>query len=133
MEQVLKRLTFEFFGSGQHKLTPEKLFETESAVLLDVRSREEAASVSIHLSAHPNIECCNIPVDEIPDRVDELPKDRLIAVFCPAQVRSSIVYAFLLTKGFEQVRVLEGGYSALTEAVKPGKLLKSIPSKEKRG
>ena len=133
MEQVLKRLTFEFFGSGQHKLTPEKLFDTESAVLLDVRSGEEAASVSIHLSAHPNIKCCNIPVDEIPDRVDELPKDRLIAVFCPAQVRSSIVYAFLLTKGFEQVRVLEGGYSALTEAVKPGKLLKSIPSREKRG
>jgi rhodanese-related sulfurtransferase len=132
MEQVLKRLTFEFFGSGQHKLTPEKLFETESAVLLDVRSREEAGSVSIHLSAHPNIESCNIPVDEIPDRVDELPKDRLIAVFCPAHVRSSIVYAFLLTKGFEQVRVLEGGYGALTEAVKPGKLLKTIPSKEQR-
>ena len=128
MEQVLKRFTFEFFGSGQHKWTPEKLLETESAVLLDVRSREEAASISIGFSQHPNIACRHIPVDEISDRLDELPKDRLIAIFCPAQVRSSIVYAFLLTKGFEQARILEGGYDALTEVIKPGKLLKSIRS-----
>ncbi len=132
MEQILKSLTFEFFGSGQHKLTPEKLFETESAVLLDVRSREESASLSINLSEHQNIECRHIPIDEIPDRFDELPLDWLIAVFCPAHVRSSIVYAFLLTKGFEQVKVLEGGYNALTETLKPGKLLKSIRSQEQR-
>ncbi len=130
MEHVLNSLTFEFFGSGQHKMTPEKLFETESAVLLDVRSQEEAASLSINMSEHPNIECRHIPVNEIPDRFDELPQDRLIAVFCPAQIRSSIVYAFLRTKRFEQVKVLEGGYNALTEALKPGKLLKSIRSEE---
>ncbi|MBS3758533.1 MAG: rhodanese-like domain-containing protein [Desulfobacterales bacterium] len=126
MEQVLKSLTLEFFGSGAHKITPEKLFENKAAVLLDVRSREEAASVSINLSKHDNIECRNIPVDEIPDRWEELPKDRLIAVFCPANVRSSIVYAFLLTKGLEPVKVLEGGYAAITEAVKPGRLLKHL-------
>lgn len=126
MEQVLKSLTLEFFGSGAHKIAPEKLFEAESAVLLDVRSREEAASISITLSKHETIECRNIPVDEIPDRWTELPKDRLIAVFCPANVRSSIVYAFLLTKGLASVKVLEGGYPAITEAVKPGKLLKHI-------
>jgi len=126
MEQVLKSLTLEFFRSGAHKITPEKLFENKAAVLLDVRSREEAASVSINLSKHDNIECRNIPVDEIPDRWEELPKDRLIAVFCPANVRSSIVYAFLLTKGLAPVKVLEGGYAAITEAVKPGKLLKHL-------
>lgn len=132
MEQVLKSLTLEFFGSGQHKLTPEKLFETESAILLDVRSREEAASLSINLTAHENIECRHIPINEMPDRSDELPKNRLIAVFCPAQVRSSIVYAFLLTKGFEQAKVLDGGYNALTEAIKPGMLLKHIRTEEQR-
>ncbi len=131
MEQVLKSLTLEFFGSGKHKITPEKLFETESAVLLDVRSREEADSVSISLSRHSSIECRNIPVDEIPDRLHELPKDRLIAVFCPANVRSSIVYAFLLTKGFDPVKVLEGGYAAVTEAVRPGSLLKHVQARNK--
>ncbi len=126
MEQVLKSLSLEFFGSGQHKLSPEKLFEMESAVLLDVRSKAEADSISFNLLEHKNIDSYHIPVDEIPERFIELPRDRLIAVFCPASVRSAIVYAFLLTKGFERVKVLVGGYPMITEALKPDKLLKYI-------
>ena len=98
----------------------------ENAFLLDVRSREEADSISISLKLHPNIESKNIPVHEIPDRLDETPKDKTIGVFCPANVRSAITYAYLLSKGYPDVRIIEGGYSDLTDALKPGPLLKSL-------
>jgi len=126
MEQVLKKLTLYFFGDGKHKISPEKFFEVENGFLLDVRSKEEAESISIKMKYHQNIECKNIPTDEIPDRIGEIPKEISIAVFCPANVRASIVYAYLLSKGFRDVRILVGGYSALTEAFKPGKVLKVI-------
>ncbi|MCP3874642.1 MAG: rhodanese-like domain-containing protein [Desulfobacteraceae bacterium] len=130
MEQILKSLTIDFFGKGKHKISPEKFFEIENGILLDVRSKEEAGSISIKMEYHFNVESINIPIDEIPDRIDEIPKEKSVAVFCPANVRSAIVYAYLLSKGFPDVRIVEGGYSALTEALKPGKVLK-VSQKEK--
>ncbi|QTA89066.1 rhodanese-like domain-containing protein [Desulfonema magnum] len=126
MEQILKNFTLDFFGKGKHKITPEKFFGMEDAILLDVRSKEEAGSLSVKMEYHSNIKSVNIPVNEIPDRFGEIPKEKFVAVFCPANVRSAIVYAYLLSKGFSDVRIMEGGYSALTEALKPGKVLKAI-------
>ncbi len=76
------------------------------------------------------MESLNIPINEIPHRIDEIPKTKFIAVFCPANVRSAIVYAYLLSKGFTEVRIVEGGYSALTEALKPGQVLRVIQSEK---
>ena len=130
MEQVLKNLTLDFCGEGKHKISPERFFKIENGFLLDVRSKEKASSVSINMEVHPNIESKNIPVNEIPDRIDEIPKEKFVAVFCSAGVRSAIVYAYLLSKGFSNVRILEGGYPALTEALKPGKVLKVLKSQK---
>ena len=130
MEQILKELTLDFFGNGKHKLTPEKLFGMENAFLLDVRSKEEAGAISIKMDFFSNIESKNIPINEIPDRIHEIPEEIPIAVFCPANVRSAIVYAYLLSKGFSHVRILEGGYAALTESLKPGKVLKFMQNEK---
>ena len=130
MEQILKSLTLDFFGKEKHKISPEKFFDMENGLLLDVRSKEEACSISIGMECHSNVESLNIPINEIPDRIDEIPKTKFIAVFCPANVRSAIVYAYLLSKGFTEVRILEGGYSALTEALKPGQVLRVIQSEK---
>ena len=130
MEQLLKSMTLEFFGSGKHKISPEKLLETENVLLLDVRTKEENASVSIKFGPHSNIICKNIPLDELPDRLSEIPENKFIAVFCPAHFRSSMAYVYLRLNGFTDVRILMGGYSALTEAVKPGKVLKVVQNLE---
>ncbi len=130
MEQVLRNLTLEFFGRGKHKISPYKFFEMENGFLLDVRSKEEADSISIKMKSHPNIESSNIPTNEIPDRIHEIPTDKSVAVFCPANVRSAIVYAYLLSKGFSDVRIVDGGYSALTDALKPGQVLKVVQSRK---
>jgi len=124
MEGILRQFTLDFFGRGKHKITPEAFFETENALFLDVRSREEAGSLAIPLSCHENVESLNIPIHEIPDRIGEIPKGKSIGVFCPANVRSAMAYAFLAARGFEDVRIVLGGYAALTEALMPGKLLK---------
>ena len=126
MEQVLRKLTLAFFGKGNHKVSPDKFFEMEKGFLLDVRSREEADSISIAMNLHSNIESKNIPVHEIPDRLDEVPKDKPVGVFCPANVRSAITYAYLLSKGFSDVRIIDGGYAELTGALMPGSVLKVI-------
>ena len=131
MEQILRNLTLDFFGKGKHKITPEKFFEIEDGIFLDVRSKEEAASISIKMGYHLNIQSINIPINEIPDRIDEIPKENPVAVFCPASVRSAIVYAYLLSQGFSNVRIIEGGYPALTEAVMPGKVLKVVQGGDK--
>jgi len=131
MEQILRSLTLDFFGKGKHKISPEKFFEIENGFLLDVRSKEEAGSIAIKMEYHPNVECKNIPIDEIPDRISEIPKEKSVAVFCSANVRSAIVYAYLLSKGFSDIRIVEGGYSALTEALKPGKVLEVLQKNAK--
>ena len=130
MEQILKSLSLDFFGKGKHKISPEKFFEMENGILLDVRSKEEVGSIYIKMEYHSNVESINIPINELPDRIDEIPKGKFIAVFCPANVRSAIAYAYLLSKGFSDVRIVEGGYSSLTEALKPGQVLKALQRKK---
>ena len=131
MENVLRSLTLDFFGNGKHKISPEKFFDGEKGLLLDVRSKEEADSISIKMAPYSTVDCENIPIHELPDRIQDLPRDKAIGVFCPANVRSAIAYAYLLSKGFSKVRIVEGGYAALTAAVKPGKVLKAIQKVEK--
>ncbi len=129
MEQILKNFTFDFFGQGKHKISFDKLMQMDSAILLDVRSRQEVKSISINMECFTNIKCKNIPVDELPDRIDEFSKEDLIATFCPANVRSSIAYAYLWHNGFSFIKILEGGYAGITDAIKPG-MLYNIRKKE---
>lgn len=126
MDQTLRNFTLDFFGKGKHKTSFAAFFEMEDIVFLDVRSKEEADSLSIELKYHDNVQCMKIPINEIPDRLPEIPKEKSIGLFCPSNVRSAMAYAFLLSKGFSDVRILEGGYIALTEAMMPGKILQVV-------
>jgi len=130
MDQVLRSMTLEFFAAGNHKITPGRLLETQNALFLDVRSNEEAGSISVKLQHHPSVVSKHIPVNEIPDRIEEIPKDMFIGIFCSADVRSTMVYMYLVSKGFSRVRIIKGGYSALTEALKPGSIWDSIQAKK---
>jgi len=130
MEQILKNFTLDFFGRGKHKTSFTAFFELEDVIFLDVRSREEMDSLSIELKLHDNVQSMTIPTNEIPDRMHEIPKDKSTGIFCPSNVRSAMVYAFLLSKGFSDVLILEGGYPALTEAMMPGKILQVVQAAE---
>jgi rhodanese-related sulfurtransferase len=60
----------------------------------------------------------------VPDRISEILKDKIIGVRCSSGVRSTMVYLYLRVRGFNKVRLIEGGYAELGEEFNTGKLLK---------
>ena len=60
------------------------MIEEGSAVLIDIRFKEEVQSWSIPFAK-------NIPLNELPSRLNELPKDKLIITACPHNDRANIV------------------------------------------
>ena len=79
--------------------------------LLDVREPFELTA----FGAIPGV--VNIPMEEIPERLDDLPADKSapIVVICQSGTRSIGVSGFLVRKGFSQVFNLAGGtYAWLT-------------------
>ncbi len=52
----------------------------------------------------------NIPVDELRDRINEVPKGKKIAVHCGVGIRSYIASRILMQSGFEEVYNISGGY-----------------------
>jgi rhodanese-related sulfurtransferase len=83
--------------------TPEMLvmLEEGEAVLIDIRFPEEYKAWSMGFSK-------NIPLNELPDRLNELPKDKLIITACPHNDRANIARMFLTLKGYN-ARYLNDG------------------------
>ncbi|MHA1838484.1 MAG: rhodanese-like domain-containing protein [Candidatus Ranarchaeia archaeon] len=123
IESIMRTMDFEFFGLGKHKTKPTDHFLKENAVFLDVRSEKEHDTIAFKLKYHMPV--IHIPFEELPDRLNDVPKDKHIGVFCSSGVRASIAYIYLRAKGYENVRILEGGYSIVDE-FKPGKLHKIV-------
>ncbi len=126
--EVLKSMSLEFFGKGKHKISPSNHFAQKNAVFLDVRSKEEHETISFNLIYHMPV--LHIPICEIPERFNEIPRDKFVGIFCSTGTRAAMVYLYLRSLGYENVRVLEGGYNGLSEEFKPGKLLKHLSKKE---
>ncbi len=124
MEELLKTMTFEFFASGKHKITPAMFLAEKDSLFLDVRSKEEVETIAFGLSHHTSV--LHIPINEVPERLSEIAKDKLVGVFCSSGVRSTLVYFYLRACGFEKVKIIEGGYAEFVEELKPGKLLKQL-------
>ncbi len=122
--EILREMTFEFFGSGGHKIEPEALFAAKDAILLDVRAPPEQESIQLKLRHH--IRVLWIPTEQVPDRLAEIPRNVPIGVFCTTGFRSAVVWLYLRAKGYENVRVVLGGYEALTSLLLPGRLLNWI-------
>ena len=117
MKNLLREFTPEFLAANRYKLSATETLECTDVILLDVRSadEEDCMSIAADLAHYPGIEYLHLPMNELPDRLDELPADRDILIFCRTTNRSAMVYAFLRTQGFERVRLVEGGYVALVK------------------
>jgi len=120
LDKLISEMTFDFFGSGQHKISADKLFSQPEGILLDIRSKEEVETLSLPLSN--DIIVLHIPTNEIPQRLGEIPTDQPVAIFCSAGIRAAIIYAYLRMKNYTQVRILVGGLEDLVTHAKPGSL-----------
>ncbi|NCD33503.1 MAG: rhodanese-like domain-containing protein [Spartobacteria bacterium] len=123
-EKVICAMDFNYFGTSQHKMEVDAFLKAERPLLLDVRAKEELETVRLPLKYMCDV--LEIPTDEVPARLDEIPRDRLIGVFCSSGVRCVIIFAYLKSKGFDQVKVLPGGYAPMMDALKPGRIYKKI-------
>ena len=86
--------------------------EMENKFLLDVRTQDEFALGSLSGAV-------NIPLDELRDRMSELPKDRMIYTFCAVGLRGYLAYRILTQHGFDKVRNLSGGLKTYRAATAP--------------
>jgi len=75
----------------------------ENPLFLDVRKNEEFEEGCIPESIH-------IPLDELRERIHELPKDRHLIVTCRTGIRSYAAVRILKQSGFELLSNLSGGY-----------------------
>ena len=87
-----------------------KLIEEKKAVLVDIRFPEETKTWRMGFGLF-------IPLNELPKRLAELPKDKIIVTACPHKDRSSIAMAYLRTKGYN-ARYLTDGLIGLAEALR---------------
>lgn len=127
LDQVLRQMDIEFVGRGRHKVTLEKLFATPQALLLDIRTPEEQASLPLLFPGR--IPCVHIPLDMLPQRWDEIDSAAAVGVFCPHGVRAAIAYAYLRARGYANVMVVDGGYAAVTELARPGAVLQNMATR----
>ena len=81
----------------------------ENQLLLDVRNPDEVLAGTI-----PG--AMNIPLDQLRERLDELPRDKEILAFCQAGLRGYLACRILSLNGFS-CRNLSGGYKTYQAAV----------------
>ena len=81
-------------------------------LVIDVREAGELAICALPGALH-------LPMQEVPARLGEIPRDRALVVLCHHGVRSRMVAEFLVRHGFEDVANLAGGIDAWAEEVDP--------------
>jgi rhodanese-related sulfurtransferase len=100
----------------EFEITPEEvsaLRQTGSDfVLLDVREPHEIETAKVAGSV-------NIPMGEIPARVQELDPEQHIVVMCHRGIRSANVAVWLQRQGFERVQSMRGGIDRWSKEVDP--------------
>ena len=92
----------------------DRLAEAEPPLLLDVREPFEWDIVSVHADGE-----VRVPLGELPDRMNELPRDREIVVYCRSGTRSLIAAGALVDAGFRRVDNLTGGILAWVGEIDP--------------
>jgi len=92
---------------GDFSLARWEDLDTARTTLLDVREAAE-----LKLGYVP--QAVNIPLSQLRDRYQELPRDREIWIYCQAGQRSYYANRFLLQKGY-RVRNLPGGYKTFRQ------------------
>lgn len=98
-------------------VTPEQLADRlkrspGAYVLLDVREPDERETARIEPSIH-------IPMNEVPNRLAEVPRDRPVVVYCHHGSRSAMVAGYLEGEGYDKVANLTGGIDRWSARVDP--------------
>ena len=90
-------------------------------LILDVREPWETHTASVQpIADTAAFDVLFMPMQSIPQRLQELPQDRPIACLCHHGVRSQQVAAFLQRQGFVNVINIAGGIDTWSRELDPG-------------
>ena len=89
----------------------QRLDAGEDLMILDVREPYECQIASIGGTL--------IPMNQVPDRLAEIDRDREIVVQCRSGARSQRVAEFLAAQGYPNVKNLAGGILAWADQIDP--------------
>jgi rhodanese-related sulfurtransferase len=95
---------FDYFARKEMKIDSERLVKgiKEGEIqLIDIRFKEEFEAWRMGFAI-------NIPLNELPARLKELPKDKLIVTACPHMDRAILAMAYLRTQGFDSQYLTDG-------------------------
>lgn len=82
-----------------------RLQAREDLALIDIRSDAELAQGMLPRATH-------LPMHLIPLRMDELPRDKPVVLYCRSGARSYHACAYLMQQGYDNVINLRGGIIA---------------------
>lgn len=119
LNELLKAMDFDFLGSGKHGMSVEgmrKALGDGQYLFLDVRTRRELEYLILPFATH-------IPLNELPDRLEELPRDKTVVAFCSSIFRGGVAYAYLRANGFE-AKAMTASLEEMIAILKPGPLAK---------
>jgi rhodanese-related sulfurtransferase len=110
-----ERITARMIEDGQlfvdlPQVEARALLEAGDVLLIDVRTSHEVAQGMLPGARH-------IPMDELEERLAEIPKRGMKIVYCAGGGRSASVCDRLAADGYEDVFNLDGGFSEWTGAV----------------
>ena len=123
MADVLREMDIEFLVAGEYGIIVNdaaQYINHEHFLFLDVRTNEERKHLDLPFALH-------IPLNQLPDRLDEVPRDKFIITFCLTGFRAAMGYAFLRTKGFYEIKALKGRLDELAGAMVPGRFYRLKP------
>lgn len=118
--ELLKGFDLEYFGTAKHKIGVMDVLamvKEDKAIFLDVRTKEEVAILKYSFAY-------NIPLNELPERKEELVKDKLIAIFCGASARAAMASMYLQVNGYDNVKLIAESNGEIASLIKPGFALK---------
>jgi rhodanese-related sulfurtransferase len=122
LDEVLTEMDFNFLGAGEHTMSVDgmrKVLGNDHFFFLDVRTAEEVQHLAFPFAT-------NIPLNELPARKGELPKDKCIVAFCSSIFRGAVVYTFLRANGFDEVKGVAASIEQIVSILKPGPLSKML-------
>jgi hydroxyacylglutathione hydrolase len=95
------------------RVSPRELMaDGNGRTLIDVRNRSEWDAGRIAASTL-------LPLAELIDRVDEIPREADVLLYCGAGSRSAVAASLLMARGYQRVTNLAGGYAAWVAAGGP--------------
>jgi len=115
----------DFTTEFAHSIVPQEMLYVRISIddFLAAYNAGKAELVDIRLPLETKVWSVNfglkLPANELPERLSELPRDKLLVVACPMTDRSNMARTYLASQGFE-VKYLQDGLLGLMNRLKGG-------------